>query len=624
MSIKIEEQKKCKHFSYCELLVYDNNNESEYCILHSPDDNKNINDFSLKIAEHLESKIYFNYIFFPSTYKCGDIFTKKTFKRRILFDNTVFKCWITFYGSTFEKGASFQYTIFDADVSFQSTIFKELTCFTIVEFNGHSGFKEANFISDKDLDNEVYSVSFYQSKFASDKQANFELAKFKNAAFDEVKFNGEANFKQAKFFYKEVKFHKTYFAKDADFQGAKFSVNKIDFSESEFKGKLNFFEVELGIDTNDNFINFEKAKFGRVDFIRTIFTNNAVFSESIFQDETTFNSSKFLKEAYFIKCKFNQSLDFSYANFFGNTDFSESNFKSLVNFNNTQFLRKNNFKKVNFENITSFIDINIYKIQNMPYESKFDFSTSIFKGTTVFISASDERLFENTEVDFSYVITSPLDALNFNNVDFRKIKVLNTNFTKIGLINIEWAKIDNKFAVYDEIFYRNWDKENSKKSIPLRSLENTYRNLRNNYETQNNYLESGNFNFNEKEMIRTNHETNKLNKFLFNGYYYLSEHSESVLIPLLWVTLFLEFFTISYFLININEKICNLQDCFCLYKYLLKSFLFSIQTFFFFTPSILDTKNINTMTNILYTIERIFSPLLLWLLLLSVRQRLRR
>ncbi len=266
--------------------------DSEYCIFHLHDDEKDIDEFNKRIEEIFETDedlIYFNGFYFPP----NTDFVERIFQTTVFFFNAVFSGNANFAGAEFSKEANFKDVKFLENADFTDAEFLGDVDFRISEFSGDADFKHATFSKYAD---------FTITKFLRD--ADFAHATFSGyASFVMAEFSGEANFTDTTFseyaglgatFSGNVNFTISEFLGDADFTHATFSENA-DFAISEFSGEANFTDTTFSGDSN-----FVMAKFlGNADFAHVTFSENADFTISKFLGETNFTDTTFLGDSNF-------------------------------------------------------------------------------------------------------------------------------------------------------------------------------------------------------------------------------------------------------------------------------------------------------------------------------------
>lgn len=127
---------------------------------------------------------------------------------------------------------------------------------------------------------------------------------------------------------------------------------------------LNFFRAHIGrLDTQD------ARFFGRANFHRVTFTEDAAFIGATFEREAKFDSAKFRQESYFIKATFNQTPQFKEITFEQNTHFEQSVFKDAANFWNSTF------KGIGFFDHTTFAVEVIFTSSTFMQYVTFDYAT---------------------------------------------------------------------------------------------------------------------------------------------------------------------------------------------------------------------------------------------------------
>ena len=256
--------------------------DSEYCIFHLRDDNKDIEEFNKGIHEILDSDegiIYFTGFYFPpDTFD----FSEEKFRKDVKFENVVFSGNATFERAKFLGNATFEGTEFSES---------ENANFSGAKFSGNANFNEAKFFGDAYFEGTEFSrnVFFRWTKFSG--YASFPWTKFSgNSDFGNAEFLEDAFFDVAEF-SEEVGFDSAKFSRDANFKGTKFLGNtnfieakfseKAKFSEAEFSGYSDFGNAEFSGD-----LDFSKAKlYGIFNFIpnnsNVIIFRNTFFSDNV-------------------------------------------------------------------------------------------------------------------------------------------------------------------------------------------------------------------------------------------------------------------------------------------------------------------------------------------------------
>jgi len=265
--------------------------DSDYCIFHLKNNNKNVDEFNKMIKEVLEKEanfINFNGFYFPPG---TTDFSNKNFQKSISFDWATFSGDTDFRNATFSGDAIFRYTTFSKTADFMNATFSGDAKFWDVEFSGDADFMEATFSGDTDFRNATFSgdADFRHATFS--KTADFWGVKFsKTSNFSHVTFSEISEFGEGEFLG-DAKFWDVEFSGDADFVDTKFSGDA-NFKLAKFSGYANFWDVKFSetsnfIDTiflgDANFRDVEIA--GKFDFVsnksETIFFENTYFSDNV-------------------------------------------------------------------------------------------------------------------------------------------------------------------------------------------------------------------------------------------------------------------------------------------------------------------------------------------------------
>ncbi len=215
-----------------------------FCILHSPNPEKDQEAFAKRLAAHRE--------------KYGDVFIGFVFPATVSFTNTEFSGNADFTGAKFSGEARFGGAKFVGNANFGRAA-----------FSGNANFREATFSR----------VGFYDATFG---KANFGRAVFREGAgFLDATFNGNADFSDATF-------------GEAHFGCATFS-GETDFFETTFNGEAYFSEAAF-----DGKTIFYKATFsGSADFELATFSGSARFRGTEFTEAVSFRGASFLGRTLF-------------------------------------------------------------------------------------------------------------------------------------------------------------------------------------------------------------------------------------------------------------------------------------------------------------------------------------
>lgn len=199
---------------------------------------------------------------------------------------------------------------------------------------------------------------------------------------------------------------------------------------------------------------WESNKIGNRVFEFPVSFNNCSFNGQItfgciFQEDVSYVHATFQEDVNFQGTRFMKMVDFMDTKFLGFSNFQETNFNSNVSFNRTQFngvsFRYTYFPKnklVNFHNIDFRSD------RNVLYENCYGFGC-FFSG-----------------LNFPATIT-------FVRMNFTKSKFYNCDLSKVKFLNCEWPGYTRLKLSGESTFFK----------IRHGGYENTYRELKNNFES---------------------------------------------------------------------------------------------------------------------------------------------
>jgi len=266
--------------------------DSDYCIFHLQDDNKDVYEFNKGIKEILDEEkdedlINLNGFYFPSE---SSDFSGQIFQNKIDFHNVIFLGNANFGGAefsdadfseaTFSENANFRDAKISKHANFRDAKISKHANFRGAEFLRFTNFTDAEFLGNAYFENSKFSgdVNFWNSEFSE--KAYFENSEFsENANFWNAKFLGNANFRDAEFLG-DAYFGYTKFLKMANFREATFS-EEANFREATFSGESNFREATFSGNAN-----FEGAELtGKFEFIpdksEIIILENTYFSDNV-------------------------------------------------------------------------------------------------------------------------------------------------------------------------------------------------------------------------------------------------------------------------------------------------------------------------------------------------------
>jgi len=384
---------------------------------------------------------------------------------------------------------------------------------------------------------------------------------------------------------------------------------KISFGQITFSDPANFFGATFGAGAN---------------FRGATFSQGADFQHATFIGGVDFSGAKFIKEAILLDVTFSEEADFMGATFTKGADFFGARFTKGAFFWAATFSGGANFGKVTFAEGADFKDASFDS-------GEVIFEDSTFRGRTLFTSRKDEnktnKVFSGAEkVNFKSVIIDPPGALTFIEADLKKCLFLNTNLERVNFCAVDWPDIKGRIGVYDE---KRLDEEEEKagkgkreKGILLVQLERLYRELKKNYEDNRDYERAGHFHYGEKEMRRRNPETGIGFYCLLTLYWLMGGYGERWVRPLIWIIVLLAVSTFGYLWLGLFPAGGKQPLSWRIFSDWLTASLYSFQVIFLLRPDELILTGLEAKA--LHTTQSLLGPLLIALLVLGVRQKLKR
>ncbi len=309
-----------------EICLRKRERNSEFCICHLKDKNKDADNFWIEIDRILEDngteKFSFpGFFFVPRLGKTTIDFSGFTFLSPADFIDVTFSKDVDFMGATFSKDVDFMGAAFSMDTNFQDAKFLMKSYFGGTTFSRLANFPLATFTEGAD---------FIDAKFTKD--ANFQNAIFtKDANFQNAGLSKDANFQKARF-KKDANFQNARLSKEANFRGVPFSKNA-NFQEATFSMDAHFPGAKFTLDAN---------------FQKTTFSENVHFTESKFSKFADFSNSIFFKKGKFSRAIFSCNVKFKNT-LFSSAEFDDANFSSGADFFCTDFLDYASFRNTVFD-----------------------------------------------------------------------------------------------------------------------------------------------------------------------------------------------------------------------------------------------------------------------------------
>ena len=261
----------CNYHVFC-ALTDEADPAAGFCILHSPQEDKDPDAFANTMRVHRETK--------------GDQFDCMVFPKTADLRNMTFAGGASFFGATFAGLASFRGATFAGKASFVGTTFAERAVFFGAAFAGEASFVGTTFSGQVDFVNMTFAgvVDFGGATFAG--VADFGGATFARVAdfggtifagpatFTNATFSGPATFTNATF-SRPATFDKIFFASDATFSRSHFFGRAL-FSPKQVgeRQKLPVFSANATVDFRDLVLESpERLSFRHADFQTCRFLN---------------------------------------------------------------------------------------------------------------------------------------------------------------------------------------------------------------------------------------------------------------------------------------------------------------------------------------------------------------
>ena len=274
--------------------------------------------------------------------------------------------------------------------------------------------------------------------------------------------------------------------------------------EKKSDEEVKIFEIEFWKELK----RMEKDKDIReLDFTRFIFPARIDFHGHLFEKHVNFSHAQFNDEAVFSHAHFNNiTAVFSNAHF-KNVYFSGAHFnKSTAHFLYTHFEELAYFYGTEFNDVA---------FEGAVFGGAGHFiGTKFLFGNKDLISFGNGILYEDI-ISFEGVKFHHPENVKFQNIDLSNVSFLNTDVSEVEFLDVNWRKIPLlklKFHVGSRLSVVDEDRIGKDYSTTYGAVEQLYRRLRRNYETNYRFAEAGEFFIGEMEMRRLDVNTG----YLFN------------------------------------------------------------------------------------------------------------
>lgn len=278
---------------------------------------------------------------------------------------------------------------------------------------------------------------FYPLNNITLENTNFSEAKFYNAEFSNLFFNGDTRFDSAVFegksdftyisFNGNINLDNSEFTGETTFKHINFSQNLsciggtfhgglkikdssiigdayfndstfefLEVLDTTFRKKADFTASESQTTHFDRTIFYNEAIFKKMTFGLSLLTlvtfqNSANFQDVTFTDIASFNSTKFKNSTNFMNAEFYKSAGFNYITFTGPAYFVNSTFNDAANFSGATFKDKSFFTEINFYGDANFEGstfVGNASFNKSLFDKKADFTSSNFRGKSDFIKTT--------------------------------------------------------------------------------------------------------------------------------------------------------------------------------------------------------------------------------------------
>lgn len=269
---------------------------------------------------------------------------------------------------------------------------------------------------------------------------------------------------------------------------------------------------------------------------------------------------EFKKSIYFNNCTFLGYTDFQNVNFEQNARFTSVNFCHETNFNFAIFNEDSSFSRCKYNGIAIYFktkfnkETYFYKTQFISevYFIQTEFNTAIFK--QIFIG-ENELLFEKI-INNSFPSVTFIDSRLNSNVVFRKIDMRPISFIKTDIGNVKFLHCvwlgENRIKLNSENHTNNDSLFREDIMITYSDLEDTYRQLKKNFDFTKNWELSGYAYVSEMHMRekRLWNEENYYYWFLYWFYGYFSGYTQDVKKPILSLVGLISIFSLLFYFID--------------------------------------------------------------------------
>jgi uncharacterized protein YjbI with pentapeptide repeats len=344
---------------------------------------------------------------------------------------------------------------------------------------------------------------------------------------------------------------------DYNFQGYFFPVitfNEKRFYNADFSGAIYY-----------GYVSFEKAIFyGYTRFESSNFLDDVNFSKAIFNGYADFRFITFSEQANFSFTQYHHSASFLHTKFYSYANFWFCTFKEKSDFEYARFIEFANFRGINIEGKLIFSWIN-YDLNPNYFNGDFSILEIREQGSLIFEHSSLSKIrFEDSDLRIPQfyavtwrrywgrnVIHDEMELRQRENVKITN-SLISTSY--LADVSINYINYNDIYPFIDEAYPRFGD------------IEKLYRELKINYEIQEDYKNAGDFHYGEMEMHRRGSKWCWFPFYWYNIYRWLSGYGERPSWALGWLAVFLSVLTGLVWWLNLEiidtKQLADLGDSF--------------------------------------------------------------
>jgi hypothetical protein len=246
------------------------------------------------------------------------------------------------------------------------------------------------------------------------------------------------------------------------------------------------------------------------------------------------------------KRKFGKTVNLRGARFAGWADFSDAEFAQGADFSQVRFSQEALFTQCRFAGQVHF--------QGTEFLGEGDFRGALLDGPVIFWRLN-EPVGTAPRPPFvascQYLVFGPAGSLRFQELSLAQVSFLGTDLRRVSFHNVTWLSQRGRQMVYDELLLSReeapvatllnpWPGPKLSYEDACSRVEELYRHLKLNYESEGDHKQAGDFHYGEMEMHRRSHPFRRRFPFSwYNLYWALSGYGERPLRALVWLAVLL-------------------------------------------------------------------------------------